>query len=386
MARPMVAQSPKVPLKIVIDARWYGLENTGIGRYCIELVEALQDLDIINTYIVLLLPKYFETWRPRSKNFSAALSRAPIYSWEEQILLPLELARLKPDLVHFTSFNVPLAYQGKFVTTVHDLTLVHYKNNKGAGIKKTIYDGKYLAMTAVLKAAVTKSNQIIVPTEYTKNDLIKIYPDAHGRIEVTNEAVTVRTAAPMEIASLGVLKPFILYVGNYYVYKNIERLISAFHQSQAYKDGVQLVLNGRREHFQESARLQVEKLGLTKAIIFPGFTSDEQLAGLYDKALFFIFPSLSEGFGLPGLEAMTLGTPVLAANATCLPEVYGEAAQYFNPNSIRDMTRAIDALYHDEAGRTALSKMGYLQIQKYSWERMARQTIDIYNSAVINER
>jgi glycosyltransferase involved in cell wall biosynthesis len=357
-------------MKIVIDGRWVG--RTGIGRYVEELLHELEELDQVNEYVVLMLPEGAKKWQPTRPNFSVQPTRHEVYTWQEQVLLPRQIAGLKPDVVHFTSFNLPLGYGGRFVTTVHDLTLVHFKNVRGRGLKQLLYEVKYWVMRLVLGAAVRRAAAVLVPTKFVRDELEQRFGRAVGaKTEVTYEAVRAEFAKPEPVQRLGLPQRYLLYVGNYYPYKNVGRLVEAFAQTAAYRDGVALVLNGKPDYFQEQMRAVVQRLGASKGVVFPGRTSDGELASLYRGAAAFVTPSLSEGFGLPALEAMACGTPVLSSNASCLPEIYGEAAEYFDPLDTRDMAAKIDGLLANPARLKELRAAGPRQVARYSWRRMA---------------
>ena len=143
-------------MRIVFDGRWIG--RTGIGRYAEELLNELQKLDTVNHYFVLLLPQTYDTWKPAAANFEAVRTTYEVYTWQEQFLLGAQISQLKPDLVHFTSFNLPIFYSGRFVTTIHDLTLVHFKNARGGALKRLIYDIKYWAMRGIMRVVTRRAD------------------------------------------------------------------------------------------------------------------------------------------------------------------------------------------------------------------------------------
>lgn len=368
-------------MKIVFDGRWIG--RTGIGRYSSELLQHLQQLDHSNQYWVLLLPQQYDKLELTNPNFHKALTKHEVYTWQEQLLLPWQIKRLGADLVHFPHFAMPILYPGQFVVTIHDLTLIDFKNVRGSGVKRWLYEAKQLAMRLVLRAAIYRSQAIITPTEWVKNDLTKRYHIDPPKISVTLEAVNPMQAAAGPIDHLGVGNSFLLYVGNYYPYKNIGRLLEAYTASVCRQQGTKLVLAGPPDFFQEQAKRLAKDTGLSSdEVIFTGFVTEAELAGLYRQATLYVFPSLSEGFGLPGLEAMAQGTPVLAANASCLPEVYNGAAVYFDPYNAADLTTKIDELCQNPQKLSQLSAAGLAQVAHFSWSRMARITLAVYKDAL----
>jgi glycosyltransferase involved in cell wall biosynthesis len=367
-------------MRIVFDGRWIG--RTGIGRYSYELLRELQEVDAHNEYIVLLLPETFAKWEATNPNFSKMLVHEEVYTFAEQLTLPWKIRALKPDVVHFPHFAYPILYPGKFVVTVHDMTLVHFKNTQNALLKKVLYEIKYWAMRLTLWSAVWRAKEIITPTEYVKAELVRRYLLKKPKVTVTLEGVSEDVAKADGEASSGIDGPFIMYVGNYYPYKNVERMIRAYAKSETRARGVKFVIVGKEDYFRRQLEGVVDSLGLNQLVIFAGRVSDEELAGLYQHAELYVFPSLSEGFGIPGLEAMSHGTPVLSSNASCLPEVYGEAAEYFDPMDVSDMTAKLDGVLGNRQRLAELSKAGFAQVSHFSWAGMARLTLAVYKEAV----
>jgi len=365
-------------MRIVFDGRWIG--RTGIGRYAEELLNELQKLDTVNHYFVLLLPQTYDTWKPAAANFEAVRTTYEVYTWQEQFLLGAQISQLKPDLVHFTSFNLPIFYSGRFVTTIHDLTLVHFKNARGGALKRLIYDIKYWAMRGIMRVVTRRAERIIAPCEFTKNDILSHYQIPASKVVVTYEAVGSAYDDPKPLP-FSLPKKYAMYLGNMYPYKNIERLIEAFAQTKARKSGAKLILAGRTPYFEDVCKAKAKALGVADEVIFAGRVSDSEAATLYQKATLFAFPSLYEGFGLMALEAMAQGTPVLAANASCLPEICGDAAAYCDPLDVADIAAQLDALFDNDDRRQELIKAGYEHVKLFSWTKMAQETLAIYKDA-----
>jgi glycosyltransferase involved in cell wall biosynthesis len=362
-------------MNIVIDAR-NGI-GTGIGRYTLNLLQQLEALDQTNTYTVLLLSEDFERWEPVSGNVTKVRSKYRPYGLAEQLLLPSQLRRLQPDLVHFTSFNTPITYRGKFVVTVHDFTLVDFRNTHRELLHRILYPLKYQFMRLVLRHSIEQAAHIMTPSEFVRADLLKRYGQV-APIKVTTTLEAVDSIAHVSPGTLPkeVKKPFLLYVGNSYPHKNLPRLIEAF--GKLAETDLQLVLVGREDYFYRQLKHQTSD----ERIIFPGYASEAELAALYHGASLFVFPSLSEGFGLPPLEAMAYGTPVMSSNASCMPEICGDAAAYFNPLEADDMASKIDALLGDQKELERLQQAGFEQVKKYSWKTMAAQTLRSYQEAL----
>ena len=362
--------------RIVIDAREL---RTSTGRYVENLLDQLQDVDtdLSHRYVVLLKPKDMDTWTPRSKRFTKVACRFKEFTFAEQLLMATQLYRLKPDLVHFAMIQQPIFYLKKVVTTAHDITNVRFnnpaKNKLAFAIKRWVY-------VRVIHIVVFKSKRILTPTQYIKDDIARFTNANSRKFTVTLEAGDSIRAKAQEVPDLGDTR-FILYVGRPTPHKNLERLIDAFELLREKQPDLQLVLAGKTDaNYRRIARMV--KRREIQNVVFTGFVTEGQLRWLYEHCAAYIFPSLSEGFGLPGLEAMSHGAPVVSSNATCLPEVYGDAAHYFDPLDIENMAHAINDVLTKDTLRAELIARGAKQVKKYSWERMARQTLDVYNSVL----
>jgi glycosyltransferase involved in cell wall biosynthesis len=361
-------------MKIAIDAR---IIYTSTGRYIERLLHHLQDIDTKNEYLVLLRQADFDRWVPRAANFRKVPADFAPYTVAEQTAFAQLLRRLGPDLVHYAMPNHPITYRGKHITTIHDLTLIDFVNKRREGLLKGIY--KHQIKPAVFRGvmwwAATKSNAVITPTKYVREQLIRRFGAPSGRVHVTYEAAD-PLAAKAEPIDLGQGDNYIMYVGNAYPFKNLWTLIEAFRGLQ--RSDLKLVLVGKKDYFYEELERRARQQGVEN-VIFAGFVPDEHLAYLFEHTKLYVFPSLAEGFGLPPLEAMTYGVPVLSSNATCLPEVYGDGAEYFNPEDVPALSQHIGELLDDNKRRRELAKRGQEQLKHYSWRRMAELTLDIYN-------
>lgn len=358
--------------KIVIDAREW---PTSTGRYIRELVEHLQDIDtdLSHRYIVLMKPKDMDLWEPKSKRFSKIACPYKEFSLGEQIGLLWQIIRLKPDLVHFGMAQQPVLYRGLTITTMHDLTTLRFdnpsKNQLAFRFKQSIYRW-------VCFIAAHKSKLVLVPSEYVKDDIARAMRTNSRKIRVTYEAGDSLDAKPQSIDDLEG-KQFIMYVGRPNPHKNLGRLIEAFSILKQDIPDLHLVLAGKRDPLFKRHERDIVRLGLPD-VHFTDKVSDGQLRWLYEHTAAYIFPSLSEGFGLPGLEAMAHGAPVVSSSATSLPEIYGDAARYFDPRDVEDMAKTIRAVLTKSEIREELIKAGTKQVKKYSWQRLAEQTLDAY--------
>ncbi len=358
---------------IAIDAR---IINSSTGRYVERLLHYLAQVDTINHYSVLLLEKDKDYWTPTTDNFSVVVANFDQYSLSEQIGFKKLLDDLAPDLVHFCMPQQPVLYKGPKVTTIHDLTLLKVYNSDKNWL---VYHFKQMVGHFVFKRVIATSKHIITPSDFSKNEIIAFDHHAEGKITTTHLAADLSedTPQPYELP----FKQFIMYVGQQSDYKNIRRLGAAHQRLIRKYPELGLVLVGSKN---DSASMNEEFFTSKgyKNIVFTGFLPDAQLNWLYKHAAAYVFPSLMEGFGFPGLEAMGHGTPVVSSNTTSLPEIYGDAAHYFDPTDTTDMARAIDEVIDNELLRRTLIEEGHTQFKKYSWHKTAEQTHQIYSDAL----
>jgi glycosyltransferase involved in cell wall biosynthesis len=368
-------ESPEEKVKtIVIDAREL---RTSSGRYVERLLHYLQQLDSDHQYKVLLKPQDISDWQPLNANFEPIPCPHKEFTFGEQFGLLKQLNQLNADLVHFAFPQQPVLYSGKTVTTIHDLTTLRFTNPDK---NMLIFKLKQRVYSHVIKRAARKSTFVLSGTDFVKDDVTAFAKiDAH-KIVVTPEAADPIKDAPLPLPELE-NTPFIMYVGRPTPHKNLQRLIEAFILLKPQHPDLKLVLAGKKD-----ANYRRIEAGLptdhAEDIIFTDFISEGELRWLYENCQAYVFPSLSEGFGLPGLEAMQHGAPVISSDATCLPEVYGSAAHYFDPLNTKAITQAINEVLTDTSLRDSLIAAGTKQVQQFSWRRMAEQTLDVYNKSL----
>jgi len=359
---------------IAIDAREY---SSSTGRYISRLLKYLDKLDTGHDYTVLLKPKDMDKAQFTNPRFTKLECPYKEFTFQEQIGFLQQLNRLNPDLVHFGKDHQPILYPGRHVTTMHDLTTLRFINPDK---NLLVYRFKQGVYRYVVKRAAHTSTEIITPTKFVKNDIVAFTGVDPDKITVTLEAADLITDIAEPVASLNGRR-FIMYIGRPTPHKNLERLIQAFKELQGSHPDLHLVLAGKLDKNYQAIKQKAEDEQITN-IVFTDFVSEGQLRWLYEHCAAYVFPSLSEGFGLPGLEAMMHGAPVVSSNATCLPEVNGDAAHYFDPLDVQSIADAINEVLTDKQLRARLIESGYAQSLKFSWERMARQTLAIYNHAL----
>jgi glycosyltransferase involved in cell wall biosynthesis len=359
---------------IVIDARESG---TSTGRYIDKLIEYLYIAKPSYKITVLTTKKRVDFLHSIAPKFNIITSSVKEFTFAEQTRLLKQIRGLKPDLVHFGMTQQPILYRGKTVTTIHDLTTARFKN---PAKNPLVFWIKQKVYRIVIKIVARKSEVIITPSEYVKDDVAKFAKINSRKVEVTYESADKITDPPEPIEDL-VDQKFLLYVGRPQPHKNLDRLVEAFASLSNKHPDLYLVLAGKKDALYWQLEKNVKARNLEN-VIFTDFVSEAQLRWLYENTACYVFPSLSEGFGLPALEAMAHGAPVASSNATCLPEIYKDSAEYFTPTDIDSMTTAIEKVLTNKKFSDKLSKSGKKLASSYSWQRMAKQTLDIYKSTL----
>lgn len=357
---------------VVIDARESG---TSTGRYVDKLVENLAGLRPDFKTTLLAKSHRIEALAKLAPDFEIVRCDVKEFTFAEQLALPRRIRSLKPDLVHFAMTQQPVLYRQAKVTTVHDLITARFTN---PAKNPLFFKIKQLVYRSVIHSVAKQSKVIITPSEFVKKDLASFAHINPDKIRVTYEAADKISVPAEELAALK-SQQFILYVGRSTPHKNLPRLIEAFEKVVVKKPGLKLVLAGKFDANYGHLQKLVAKKSLTSQVIFPGFIEEGQLRWLYEHALAYVLPSLSEGFGLPGLEAMAHGLPVASSNAACLPEVYKDGAVYFDPTDTSDMADKVLGLISEADVRAAMTKRGRAVADSYSWQKMAKETLDIYS-------
>ncbi|GAA2097035.1 glycosyltransferase family 1 protein [Brevibacterium salitolerans] len=361
------------PARIAIDAR---ILSKSTGTYARMLLKHLQEIDSYNEYTVLLRAEDLGRWKPHAPNFSVEKAEYADFSFAEQWAFWRHLRRRRFDLVHFCMQQQPILYRGAKVTTFHDLTLLRTVDTSKNPV---VFRAKRLVARAAFWIALRTATQVITPSRFSAEDARRYAKLPAGRLTVTPLAAEIETTEP-EARELP-FREYALYVGNFFDYKNIDRLIQAHQLLRGRGSDLGLVLVGRLDAAGMRLKERSERRG-DEAVEFTGFISDAERDWLYENAAVYVFPSLSEGFGLPGLEAMNYGVPVAAADATCLPEVYQDAAHYFDPTSVPAMAEAIAEVVGSEELSARLRENAAALLQTYSWRTTAELTHSVYESAL----
>ncbi len=384
-------------MKIGIDSRWLvSKEKAGLEIYLTYLITNLAKIDRENEYRLFF--NFFDNSYKKTieeficfNNFSARIFPVPL-SILNPFRIPVELLVGRVDVFHSPRHQFFSQWYGKSIITIHDLMFLDHpeflKPEWIPPLKKEI------------AVAVKKADLIIAVSEFTKRRLIQKMGVDEAKIRViyegvreefypvSNEDVALLANVKNNIQSkYGLKKPYILWVSNIEPKKNVHRLIDAFCQiKRLIPKDYKLVLVGSNTssswYFNEVFQ-HVVQCGATDDIIFTGYVPDTDLRVLYSGAEIFVFPSFYEGFGIPPLEAMACGTPIVCSNSASLPEVVGDAAIQVSPHNTDELVKAIYSLLADEKLRKVFAQKAINQAKRFSWEKMARETLAVYEETYI---
>lgn len=364
-------------MRIAIDAR--KLRDFGIGTYIRNILMELSRLDRDTEYVVLCRPDDVDSGDVLGSNFRMVPETAATYSVAEQFKIPLSLAREGVRLVHEPHYVLPPLTRCRSVVTIHDcihLMFPEYLPNKLA----------YYYAKGSMWTASHKADRILTVSEASKKDILRFFNVAPDKVEVIYNAIDERFLAPPNAERMELARqryqldhPFILYVGNIKPHKNLERLIDSFARARSQGlDDLKLIIIGDEISKYPPLRQSVHKHKLDKHVRFLGFQPMETLAAFYRLARAFVFPSLYEGFGLPPLEAMACGTPVVTSNVSSLPEVAGGAAVLVDPYDEDAIASAIVRAVSDDSLRAELIEKGIQRARTFSWKQSVKKIHDIY--------
>ncbi len=367
-------------MKIAIDVR--RLADFGIGTYIRNLVRTLFRKDAVNRYLLIGDPHRMEELGPLPENFQTLPYLRGDESAGNHFHLHFLLRDRAVELLHVPHVRVPLLVPCRYVVTVHDLADFLFPTDDGFRRSLRLY---------LARRGLTRAARILAVSRATRLDLAEFFRLPGKKIEVVYNAIDERFCRPcryeekkLVLERYGVVYPFALYAGNVKRQKNLARLIEAFavlkgelRQHPVYAD-LKLILIGDELSKHADLRRTVIKTRIQQDVRFLGFVPIDVLRVFYSSAEVFVFPSLYEGFGLPPLEAMAQGTPVIVSNVSSLPEVVGNAAVMVHPDNIFDIARGIKRVLLDADTRDLLRQRGLEQVKKFSWDRSVERVLSIY--------
>ncbi len=377
--------------KILFDARFLATHHGGLARYCRELLKEMLPRPTGVKWVVVVredeeFPEDLKEIINKSKNNIEVIGTSIAhYTIKEQTEYLRLINDLKPDLAHFTNFNHPVRSKLPFVVTLHDLTLGLFPDG-ASWAKRKLYD-------YVIRHATSEAKLIFTVSEFSKQMIHKKFDIAPARIQVTYNGIDLERFRPIsngrslqDVArKYKIKKQYILYVGQWASHKNLPRLLEAFQKlenDREYRDQYELVIVGHPREYYDKMVEVIDKLGIRSSVVLPGFVDDDDLPALYNGARLFAFPSLMEGFGIPPLEAMACGTPVVASRESSLPEVLDDAAYYFNPLRVDEIFEALKITLTDDKLRRELSEKGIKQARKFVWSKTADETLRGYEKVL----
>jgi glycosyltransferase involved in cell wall biosynthesis len=373
-------------MKIMIDTRSVDARQSGVGKYVTHLIRGLEAVGRKNHYVLMVTTRQL-------RDFPNFFSKFDVYTvpfssenhflgdpWEF-FLLPNALRREKIDLFHGPAFMAPPFHKHfKSVATIHDLVAFHHPH--------TIPTKYAFYMRYLIKLMIRKADGIITDSEFIRHEIIKMFRIKEEiiftvPISVSDLFKPVGDADRIENLKkrYGIQKRYFLHVGNIEPRKNLINLFRACDLVwQKLGRDFQLVVVGKKGWLYSDIFETLKDAAFARDVVFTGYVEDKDIPALYSGADFFVFPSLYEGFGLPILEAMRCGVPVIASHVASLPEVAGDAALYVDPKDPKDIAEKLLTLADDFSLQESLRQKGFLQAAKFSWERTARKTLDVYEA------
>lgn len=349
----------------------------GLARYIEQLLIQLDTLEHDYSCVIFIRSESIGIFEPlHADRFRFVIADVPWYSVAEQIQMPRIIASAKVDLMHFPHFNVPLWYRDPFIMTIHDLTMFHFPRPEATTRSKLVFWVKDKAHRFVIRSAARRARHVITTSEFVRQDVHKTLGVPLEKMTTVYQAPFEQVIRDKEQETSIITTPYMLYVGAAYPHKNVEGLLDAW---ERYTGDAELVLVGKENYFWKRLQPRIDALSHVRYV---GFQTDTELEALYRNARAFVWPSLSEGFGIPPLEAMQRSLPVLSSSASCLPEVLGEGALYTDTTNPDMFADAIDMILHHEDVRHELLLASKETLSRYSSKRFGRETLQLYTTKI----
>ena len=366
-------------MHVALDARLAHYTAGGIAHYTLNLARALAEIAPDDRFTLLRSVKQRAASLPRARNLRSLPLFTPPHHRLEQLALPLELLRARPDVLHCPDFIPPFWRTCPAVITVHDVAFLRYPETLTAESRR--YYGQ-------VRRAIASAERTIVVSEATARDLATLLHVPRERVRVVHNGLDRRFLEPPDPAEQARVRarwqldrPYLFFLGTLEPRKDIPTLLRAFREVRARHPDLLLVLAGRRGWLYEPIFSETDALGLREAVRHIEDASDADLPPLFDGATAFAYPSRYEGFGLPPLEALARGIPTVVADTSSLPEVVGDAALLHAPGDAGALAAALFRLIEDTALRADLAVRGPQRAAGFTWERAARETLAVYHEA-----
>lgn len=374
-----------MPHTIAIDCR--KIQDFGIGTYIRNLITELAKLDQENTFLLLTGAAGREILEGLPENFQPVIQRTPVYSVRELVTLSWQLFRQRVDLYHATHYVLPFMVPCRSVVTIHDiihLLYPEYLPNRFA----------FIYAERMIRHSLLRGDRIIAVSQNTRKDLVNYFNIADRKIDVIYNGIDETFHHQHEpavidrvLADLDLHRPYLLFVGNPKPHKNLDNVVKAYARALKLHDMPhRLAVVGDREGLSFKIRQRAEQLGISDRIQLLGHVPQDLLPAIYQGADLFLYPTLYEGFGLPVVEAMASGTPVITSNTSALKEIGAGYADLVNPLDIEGMAQAIVQCVRDEEHRSSLRKLGLRRSQDFRCDNAARNTLEIYHEVITGNR
>ncbi len=367
-------------MKIGLDLRMAG-ESYGIGRYSFEMAKAILAADRYNSYVLFVrdAAPFVDAGLTIHANVEIVGADFRHYSVGEQVWFCRLLNEHSLDLVHFMNFNVPVAYSRPYVVTIHDVVHHRLPGNKPSHVLHR------LAYRYAIGTAARRSARIITVSNFSKREIMEVLGIADQKISVVYEAATPVPVTDADVAAarhkFGLTKPYVIFVGVMERKKNIVNLAKGFEVlREKYEMNIQLAMVGSVDSWYPEVVTQAQQIKFSKDLIFTGRVNEIEKYALLKGSQAFVSASLYEGFGLPGVEAMSVGIPLVVANTEVFNEVYDNGAVYFDGKSPDDIADKLNLLLSDQKYSAAIAGNGRERAKMFSWDRAAAETVAIYKS------
>lgn len=371
-------------MKIGIEAqRLFRSHKHGMDIVALELIRALQILDTQNEYFIFVKSDSDNTCLNETSNFHIIEVPGKNYVFWEQIMLPIYAQKHSVEVLHCTSNTSPIFLSMPLILTLHDVIFMEKTTGKNTSSNYQKFGNLYRKW--LVPKVVRKCKSIVTISEVEKNNISKSLDLSNDEITVVHNGVSGRFGIKPSIETiykvrkqLSLDSDFFLFLGNVEPRKNVNNTVKAFVAFAEINAEVKLVITGIKPSFVADILYEIGKISYLNRFVFAGFVAENVLLTLYAEAKVFLYPSLREGFGLPILEAMTFGTPVVTSNISAMPEVAGDAAFLVNPFSIKEITNAMTIAYKNDALRNEKIALGYLRPNMFTWQKTAEKMLNIY--------
>lgn len=366
--------------KIGIDCRM--IDESGIGRYISNLIHELSLINTSDEFVLFAYNSSNPKFENLGTNFKVVEAKFKWHSFAEQFQFLNLINSFKLDLYHSPHPNMPYFYSKDFVITVHDLTMLKERTGRASTFIYPIYLIKWFVFKIMLGLAIKRAKKVITVSEYVKKDISNFFPKSEHKVEVIYNGVQssikkIEKSQEIDqvLKKFNISKPFIFYVGNAYPHKNLERLILAyklFDKNFSYN----LVLGGKPDFFYNRLKNDFSDIN---GIIFTGELSDFEISCLYSGSQAFVYPSISEGFGIQIIEAIKCESRILCSDNTSFPEIAGDYAFYFNPFDINSIKEALEK--HINTSYQQKLPLALKSLEKFSWKNSAHKHNEIYQQS-----